>query len=194
MRSAKRAGRYGPRIVPASNGEGAGLQVGDYTLRMGALVDTLGDDRLTDPVARIRDMDAKGIDVMGVTISPLFYLFFGLQIFNASGSEFLAYTSSYMVVNLIMQNYLYGKYRWPWISELYEFIQSVYLLPAIISVILFHQALDLYSFLGIFVLFGVVKKNAILQIDHTNKLRERGMPRLQAILQANKDRLRALFR
>lgn len=69
-------------------------------------------------------------------ISPLFYLFFGLQIFTASGSEFFAYILSYMIVNLMMQNYLYGRYRWPWISELYEFIQSVYLLPAVISVVL----------------------------------------------------------
>jgi cellulose synthase (UDP-forming) len=50
--------------------------------------------------------------------------------------EFLAYTLLYMSVNLMMQNYLYGYFRWPWISELYEYVQSVHLLPAIISVIL----------------------------------------------------------
>ena len=69
-------------------------------------------------------------------VAPLCYLFFGLEIFTASGAEFIAYVFSYMAVNLMMQNYLYGRYRWPWISELYEFIQSVYLLPAVISVLL----------------------------------------------------------
>lgn len=69
-------------------------------------------------------------------VAPLFYLFFGLEIFTASGAEFIAYVSSYMAVNLMMQNYLYGRYRWPWISELYEFIQSVYLLPAVVSVLI----------------------------------------------------------
>ena len=39
-----------------------------------------------------------------------------------------------MLVNLLMQNYLYGRYRWPWISDLYEYIQTIYLLPAILSV------------------------------------------------------------
>ncbi len=53
---------------------------------------------------------------------------------------------------------------------------------AILSVILFRQALDLYSFLGIFVLFGVVKKNAILQIDHSNQLQEKWQPLLAAAL------------
>lgn len=68
--------------------------------------------------------------------APLGYLFFGLQMFTASGGEFFAYTLSYMAVNLMMQNYLYGRFRWPWISELYEYIQSVHLLPAIVSVVL----------------------------------------------------------
>ena len=64
---------------------------------------------------------------------------------------------------------------------------------ALFSMILLREPMNIYAIFGLFMLFGIVKKNGILQIDYTNTLRARGMLRDEAILQANRVRLRPIL-
>ena len=63
----------------------------------------------------------------------------------------------------------------------------------LLSLLLFQTPLDFYSMFGLFMLFGIVKKNGILQVDKTNELRRSGMTRDKAIMEANYTRLRPIL-
>lgn len=63
----------------------------------------------------------------------------------------------------------------------------------LLTLVGFGLTLNIYSIFGLFLLLGVVKKNAILQVDYTNVLRRRGRPRFEAQVEADKARLRPIL-
>jgi cellulose synthase (UDP-forming) len=92
--------------------------------------------------------------------APLLFIIFNMKIFIASSEDFVAHTVTYLIVGEMIRNYLYGSVRWPWISELYEYVQSVYLVRAIISVILQPRRPT----------FNVTAKGQVTKGDHLSEL------------------------
>ncbi|MBI4665422.1 MAG: UDP-forming cellulose synthase catalytic subunit [Nitrospinae bacterium] len=69
-------------------------------------------------------------------ISPALFLIFGLMIYHASVGQILAYALPYVLCTVMVMDFLYGKARQPFFSEIYESVQALFLIPAIISVML----------------------------------------------------------
>ncbi len=66
-------------------------------------------------------------------VAPLCFLFFGLHVYNVSGAEFLIYTIPHFIGSMIYSTVMFGKVRWPLIGAVYELMQSLYALPAVVS-------------------------------------------------------------
>jgi HAE1 family hydrophobic/amphiphilic exporter-1 len=86
-------------------------------------------------------------------------------------------------------------------SQFESFVQPIVImlaLPIAVPFALFtlwitHRTLNLWSALGMLLLLGIVKKNAILQVDYANVLRASGMPLRDAIVEACRTRLRPIL-
>ncbi|PMS38381.1 cellulose synthase (UDP-forming) [Trinickia symbiotica] len=66
--------------------------------------------------------------------APIMYLVFGLQFYNATIPQFFAYGLPQMIAAILTSDFLFGRYRWTLISEVYELLQSIFSLRAIVSV------------------------------------------------------------
>ncbi|MDP1558521.1 MAG: UDP-forming cellulose synthase catalytic subunit [Nitrosomonas sp.] len=69
-------------------------------------------------------------------IAPALFLIFGLKIYHASGGQFVAFILPYVLSIHIIMDFIYSKARQPFFSEIYESIQALFLIPAVISVII----------------------------------------------------------
>lgn len=68
-------------------------------------------------------------------ISPAMYLIFGLHVYTATVTQVLAYTVPQFIVSFLIMDYIYGRVRTPFISEIYEILQSIYAFVAVSKVI-----------------------------------------------------------
>ena len=68
-------------------------------------------------------------------LAPAAFLIFGLAIYHASAPQIVSYAIPYVVSTFLVTDFLFGKMRRPFFSEIYESVQSVFLAPAVISAI-----------------------------------------------------------
>lgn len=122
----------------------------------------------------------------GVTIA---YLGEAKRQKDAFGSLGLAMGIGILLVYLIMVA-LYESVVYPFVVL---FSIPVALIGALLALALSMESLTIFAIVGLIMLLGLVAKNGILIVDFTNHLKEQGMGRREALIEAGKERLRPIL-
>ena len=69
-------------------------------------------------------------------LAPVAYLVFGLKIYDANIAEFFSYALPALLTSMMLADYLYGKVRWTFVSELYETLQAFFSLMGVTRTII----------------------------------------------------------
>ena len=143
----------------------------------------------TSQQAVLQQLDRK---IRALGLGPAYDMTFTGQAIE-QGRQAAAFMQSFMLSFAFMYLVLAAQFE-SWIHPVTILLSLPLTVPfALFSVLLLHGSLNILSQLGILVLFGVVKKNAILQIDRANHLRVLGLDRDAAIVAASRDRLRPIL-
>lgn len=142
------------------------------------------------PLQTAVDAIRKKVDEMN--LKPGYAVVFGgsaRMLDQASGDFLMAVTLAVIFIYMVLA------------SQFNSFIHPLTIMTAIplslpcglFSLMLFGMTVNVYSAIGLMMLFGIVKKNSILQVDYTNTLVAQGLPRNEAIIAANHVRLRPIL-
>jgi HAE1 family hydrophobic/amphiphilic exporter-1 len=108
---------------------------------------------------------------------------------ESMGNTMSALALSVILIYILMAA-LFEGYLSPFIIM---FALPMALVGALLAIILTGKTLSLVTMIGIIMLMGLVTKNAILLVDYTNTLRQRGMARREALIEAGAVRLRPIL-
>jgi len=153
------------------------------TINIGAGLDGIP---LGDAVAEVREKASE------VNMKPGYAL-----IFSGSARQLAQASNDFAIAVLLAIVFIYMVLA----SQFNSFVHPLTImtalplsLPAGLLILLASgMTLNVYSAIGMLMLFGIVKKNSILQVDYTNTLREGGMERHEALITASHVRLRPIL-
>jgi len=141
---------------------------------------------LGDAVAAVREKVAE------LNMKPGYAL-----VFSGSARQLAQASNDFAIAVLLAIVFIYMVLASQFNSFVHPFTIMVSLplsLPAgLLVLMIFGMTLNVYSAIGMLMLFGIVKKNSILQVDYTNTLREQGMERHEALVVASHVRLRPIL-